>query len=218
MLDYSLVHWISFVTTAGVIVATPGPDLACILGQTVRHGRRAGSSALAGMCAGATFYVVFVTLGLGALISSSPFMLTALKWIGAAYLVYLGVHAWLPSKISDKTTIENSGTNKQFPPRAIRQSVKSQSSFVLSRFPAPIRRGRGWRGGTSDRISWMSGYSTCSVDLCSCDCIDRSHRKTWESKLDLRNHTRALDGAHFSWFRHEGRNIKLVTRNQICHH
>lgn len=114
MLDYSLVHWFSFVTTAGIIVATPGPDLACILGQTVRHGRQAGLSALVGMCAGATVYVALVTLGLGALISSSPFMLTALKWVGAAYLVYLGVHAWLPSKISDKTTVENAGRTSSF--------------------------------------------------------------------------------------------------------
>lgn len=93
MLDYSLVHWLTFATAAIFVVATPGPDLACILGQTMRNGQKAGFVALIGMCTGAALHVSMVTLGLGSLISSSDLALSALKWVGAGYLIYLGVVA-----------------------------------------------------------------------------------------------------------------------------
>lgn len=111
MFDYSFVHWLTFATAATVIVATPGPDLACILGRTIRGGHRAGLAALAGMCTGATILVVLVTLGLGSLISSSDIALTALKWIGAAYLIYLGTNALFPAKnpISATTKVTSDG-------------------------------------------------------------------------------------------------------------
>lgn len=91
MLDYSLVHWLTFATAAIIVVATPGPDLACILGQTMRNGQKAGFASLFGMCTGAAFHISMVTLGLGSLISSSDLALSALKWAGAGYLIYLGV-------------------------------------------------------------------------------------------------------------------------------
>lgn len=96
MFDYTLVHWLSFLTTAAIVVATPGPDLASILSRTIRGGRTSGLAALAGMCGGAAVHVILVTLGLGALISSSTVALAALKWIGAAYLIYLGANALFP--------------------------------------------------------------------------------------------------------------------------
>lgn len=46
MLDYSHAHGVSFIVAAVVVVATPGPDLACMLRQTVRGGHNAGIAAL----------------------------------------------------------------------------------------------------------------------------------------------------------------------------
>lgn len=97
MFDYSLVHWTTFLGAALLLNLSPGPDIAFILGQTVRRGRRAGFAAMAGVWAGTLVHVVFASLGLSAILATSATAFTIVKWVGAAYLVYLGVLAWRSS-------------------------------------------------------------------------------------------------------------------------
>lgn len=93
MFDYSLAHWMGFTAAAVLFIATPGPDMACILGQTVRGGRAAGMAACAGIWLGALGHVLAAVLGLSALLAGSPTAFAALKWAGAAYLIWMGVSA-----------------------------------------------------------------------------------------------------------------------------
>lgn len=100
MFDYSLLHWTTFLTAAFLLNMSPGPDFAFILAQTMRGGRRAGFMAMFGIWTGAFGHVLMAALGLSAILASSVVAFTLIKWIGAAYLVWLGVSAFL-SKADD---------------------------------------------------------------------------------------------------------------------
>ena len=93
MFDYSLLHWTSFLAAAVVLNLAPGPDIAFILGQTVRGGRRAGFAALGGIWAGAFVHVLMAAAGISAILATSATAFTIVKWAGAGYLVYLGIKA-----------------------------------------------------------------------------------------------------------------------------
>lgn len=90
-------HLPSLATTAAYAVAvlllvfTPGPDMALFLGRTLSSGRGAGLAALAGTTAGLYVHTILAALGLSALLAASPAAFAALKWAGAAYLVFLAV-------------------------------------------------------------------------------------------------------------------------------
>ena len=62
-----------------------------ILGQTLRNGRRHGFAAMLGVWTGAGLHVVLAALGLSAILATSALAFSVVKWIGAAYLVWLGI-------------------------------------------------------------------------------------------------------------------------------
>jgi len=93
MFDYSLAHWFAFLSAAVLLNLSPGPDIAFILGHTMRGGKRAGFSALFGVWSGACLHVLMAALGLSAVLAASSVAFSAVKWIGAAYLVWLGIQA-----------------------------------------------------------------------------------------------------------------------------
>ncbi len=93
MFDYSLLHWTTFLTAALLLNIAPGPDLVYIIGQTLRGGRRAGFAAMTGVWLGAFGHVLMAAAGLSVLLLTSATLFTVVKWLGAAYLVWLGINA-----------------------------------------------------------------------------------------------------------------------------
>lgn len=93
MFDYSFAHWLAFLSAAVLLNLSPGPDIAFILGHTMRSGKRAGFSALFGVWSGACLHVLMAALGLSAMLAASAVAFSTVKWIGAAYLVWLGIQA-----------------------------------------------------------------------------------------------------------------------------
>ncbi|MEJ8571454.1 LysE family translocator [Microbaculum marinum] len=93
MFDYSTMHWAAFFGAAVLLNLSPGPDIAFILGQTVRGGRAAGFSAMLGIWTGAFIHVAFAAIGLTAILAASATAFSVVKWVGAAYLVWLGIEA-----------------------------------------------------------------------------------------------------------------------------
>jgi threonine/homoserine/homoserine lactone efflux protein len=93
MFDYTFLHWASFLTAAVVLNLAPGPDIAFIIGQTVRGGRRAGFAALGGIWLGAFGHVLMAAAGLSAILATSATAFSIVKWAGAGYLLYLGIKA-----------------------------------------------------------------------------------------------------------------------------
>lgn len=90
----SLEHWLAFVAASAVLLAIPGPTILLVISYALGHGRRAAGSTVAGVALGDFTAMTASMLGLGALLTASAALFTALKWIGAAYLVYLGIKLW----------------------------------------------------------------------------------------------------------------------------
>lgn len=76
-----------------VLVVTPGPDMAFVLGQTLSGGARRGWAAMAGVYAGVGVHILLAALGVAALVAASPALFTLLRIAGALYLLWLGVQA-----------------------------------------------------------------------------------------------------------------------------
>ena len=76
---------------AGLLLnLTPGPDVLYIISQSLRHGLRAGLVAALGITAGCFVHIFAAAVGVSALMLASATAFTVLKWMGAAYLVYVG--------------------------------------------------------------------------------------------------------------------------------
>jgi threonine/homoserine/homoserine lactone efflux protein len=80
-----------FALTVLVVNATPGVDMAFTLVSTLRGGVRAGLAAAAGINAGCIVHTAAAALGLAALLAASSAAFAAVKWAGAAYLLWLAV-------------------------------------------------------------------------------------------------------------------------------
>lgn len=93
MFDYTMAHWTIFLSATVLLNLSPGPDIAFILGQTARGGRKAGFSAMFGIWSGAFVHVVMAAIGLSAILATSALAFSVVKWIGAAYLIWLGINA-----------------------------------------------------------------------------------------------------------------------------
>ena len=88
-------HLALFVSTAVVLLLIPGPAVLYIVAQSVEHGRRAGLAAVGGVHVGSAVHVAAATVGLSALLVSSALAFSAVKLVGAAYLVFLGIQRLL---------------------------------------------------------------------------------------------------------------------------
>jgi threonine/homoserine/homoserine lactone efflux protein len=89
-----LEQWLAFTAAAAVLLAIPGPTILLVISYALGHGRKATASLVAGVALGDFTAMTASMIGLGALLAASATLFTALKWIGAAYLIYLGIKLW----------------------------------------------------------------------------------------------------------------------------
>jgi len=90
----SLELWLAFAAASAILLAVPGPTILIVVSYALGHGRRAALSTVAGVALGDFTAMTCSMLGLGALLATSAGLFTALKWVGAAYLVWLGIRLW----------------------------------------------------------------------------------------------------------------------------
>jgi len=84
-----------FCVAALVILITPGPAVLYIVARSVDQGRLAGIVSTLGVAAGTLFHIAAATAGISALLLSSALAFSVLKYLGAAYLIYLGIRKFL---------------------------------------------------------------------------------------------------------------------------
>ncbi len=80
-----------FAATVFVVNATPGVDMMLILARTLRHGIAGGMAAALGVIAGCVVHTLVAAFGLAALLAASSTAFAIVKWVGAAYLVWLAI-------------------------------------------------------------------------------------------------------------------------------
>lgn len=86
-----LTLWLAFVAATTALLLIPGPTVLLVLSYAIGHGRRVAVSTALGVALGDFIAMTLSLAGLGALVAASATLFTALKWVGAAYLIYLGV-------------------------------------------------------------------------------------------------------------------------------
>ncbi|PHM37227.1 LysE family translocator [Xenorhabdus innexi] len=82
-LGLALIHFLA--------VVAPGPDFAVTIRQSIRFGRWVGICTAIGIGAGISVHVIYTLIGVGALIHSTPWLMTAAKIMGGVYICYLGI-------------------------------------------------------------------------------------------------------------------------------
>jgi homoserine/homoserine lactone efflux protein len=86
--------WLTYILATFILSLTPGPGVFSCLSSGMHHGFRKGVWNGVGMQAANVILVIVVSLGLGAILMASESLFTAVKWVGVAYLVYLGIATW----------------------------------------------------------------------------------------------------------------------------
>lgn len=86
-------EFLTIVVAHALAVASPGPDFALVLKQSLTHGRRTALWSSLGIGCGISVHIVYCLLGLGFFLKSSPTALPVVKYLGASYLLYVGVQA-----------------------------------------------------------------------------------------------------------------------------
>src|SRR5690606_1497176 len=82
---------ITFLLTATLLAITPGPGIAYVVARTVAGGKTEGISSCIGTAVGGMVHVLAATLGLSLLFAQSALAYSTVKYLGAAYLIYLGI-------------------------------------------------------------------------------------------------------------------------------
>ena len=101
-------YWTEFLTVALVhllAVASPGPDFAIVLRESVSNGRHAGIWTALGVGSGILLHVGYCLSGIGLIVSQSIVLFNLLKWLAAAYLIYIGIRA-LQARPADPASAE----------------------------------------------------------------------------------------------------------------
>jgi len=89
------IHHLAWFVAAGLLLnITPGADMALIAQRAATGGWRVGAAAALGVGGGCFVHIAAGALGLSALLASSPAGFALLRWVGAAYLVWLGIGLW----------------------------------------------------------------------------------------------------------------------------
>jgi threonine/homoserine/homoserine lactone efflux protein len=95
-----------FVTGTAIIVAVPGPNIMYLIARSVHQGRAAGLASMLGIEAATAIHICAATLGLTSVLLSSAVAFSAVKYLGAAYLAYLGVRKLLVADEANRLQIE----------------------------------------------------------------------------------------------------------------
>jgi threonine/homoserine/homoserine lactone efflux protein len=83
--------FLTFLVAALALNLAPGPDMLYVIGRSVGQGRKAGVVSALGIFAGCWAHILAAAVGIAALLRSSPMAFNVVRYLGAAYLLYLGV-------------------------------------------------------------------------------------------------------------------------------
>jgi len=90
----SMDTWLTYTLAAWVLLVVPGPTILLVVGYAMTEGRRAGLATVLGVVLGDVTALTLSMAGLGVILSASAMVFGVLKWIGALYLIALGVRMW----------------------------------------------------------------------------------------------------------------------------
>ena len=171
--------WLVFVAVSLLPAISPGPGIMLAISNTLRFGRNATLASATGNAAGLVLIGYAVAFGFGALMATSALAFTVLKFIGAAYLIYLGLKVW-----RDKTGFQVCGNEassgksawKLFLEALLVSVTNPKAILVITAlFPQFMRSGR-------VDLMEISVLSFTYAALCFCQsCSNRFRRRPLEA-------------------------------------
>lgn len=150
-----------FAPVALLIAITPGPNNFCAMNNGIRHGVGTAVLATTGRVVAFAFFLLVSAVGLGAMLLASEHVFTAIKWIGAAYLIYLGINAWRSRAFA------LSEQHDALPPRRNLWLATRQEFLIVSAIPRPSCCSRRSSRNSSAPISQPpNSFSTWARPTC----------------------------------------------------
>jgi len=125
-------------------VSSPGPDFALVLKNSLSNGRSVGIYTAFGIALGILVHVFYSIVGLAVVISQSIVLFNAIKLVGAAYLIWIGIKSLRSKKQTDEEAIQNKPTETMTNSAAVRQGFLTNvlnpkvTLFFLSLFTQVI--------------------------------------------------------------------------------
>lgn len=130
-------NYFLFLVVAATAVFNPGPGVTLTLTNSMRYGLRQTLGGIAGIAFGGLIMAIVSATGLGLLMTTSPYVLTVLKYAGSAYLIFLGVKMWRkPPLANEGNDVLRSGIQKRFAEAFwLQLSNPNAILFFVSAFP-----------------------------------------------------------------------------------
>ncbi|WP_371156469.1 LysE family translocator [Jannaschia sp. 2305UL9-9] len=113
-MDFTL--WLAFAAASTALLMIPGPTILLVMSYALSQGRRVAVASAGGVALGDAIAMTASLAGLGALVLASATLFTVLKWIGAAYLMWMGIKLW---RSAGSMTLGAVSTQSKVSPRAV---------------------------------------------------------------------------------------------------
>jgi RhtB (resistance to homoserine/threonine) family protein len=137
-------NFLTFIITAQFFIMTPGLDTIFILNKSIGQGKKAGVYSTLGINTGVLIHTVFAALGLSLIIAKSVLAFALLKYLGAAYLIYLGIAKLVSKEIiinTDAIKKTTKSSKHNFISGVVNNVLNPKVAlFVLAFFPQFIKR------------------------------------------------------------------------------
>lgn len=170
---------LAFLGAAVLVTLAPGPDILYVLARGIAEGRRVALAAAAGFASGVFVHTLLAVVGLSALIAASPAAFRAVKYAGAAYLIYVGVRMWrdggpaIEAKTASGGDVDSmAAATPGRAQRVFRQSILANvlnpkvAVFFLSFLPQFVDASRGavaWQFATLGLVFAVQAWACFSV-------------------------------------------------------
>lgn len=133
--EYQAMSLLAFVFAAIVLAITPGPGIAYVVARTVAGGRKEGLASCLGTGLGGLVHVLAAAFGLSMLIAQSVWAFNLVKYLGAAYLVYLGVRMLLRRNSGDTApTVSAQGARRAFMEGIVVEALNIKTALFFLAF------------------------------------------------------------------------------------
>jgi threonine/homoserine/homoserine lactone efflux protein len=182
-----------FVAAALALLLVPGPAVLYVVARSVDQGRPAGLASVLGVGIGSLVHVAFAAVGLSALLASSAAAFSVVKWLGAAYLIWLGLQRLLTQdEEDDLAVVESERLSRVFLQGVVVNVLNPKTAlFFLAFLPQFVDPARG--------AAWTQivvlGATFVAVGLCT----DSSYALLGGTAGDWLR--RKSQGASFRWMR-----------------
>jgi threonine/homoserine/homoserine lactone efflux protein len=154
-----------FIVAALVLLVTPGPAVVYIVTRSIDQGRRAGLMSVIGVAVGSMIHVTAAALGLSVLLASSAVAFNSVRYVGAAYLIFLGVRKFTTrEKLSQASKTEPRGATRIFFQGILVNTLNPKTAlFFLAFLPQFVKVSR---GGVATQIFFLGATFTL-LGICS---------------------------------------------------